>query len=49
MFEEMMVHQSLRSHLDFQTPVRHQVERADRVAAAQKAGAGAVSSLPSAL
>lgn len=49
MFVEMMVHQILGSHLHFQTPVRHQVESADRVAAAQKAGAGAVSSLPSAL
>lgn len=49
MFVEMMVRQILRSHLDFQTPARHQVESATRVAAAQKAGAVAVFSLPLAL
>lgn len=49
MFVEMTVHQILRSHLDFQTPERHQVESANRVAATQKAGAVAVFSLPLAL
>jgi len=49
MFVQMMEHQILRSHLDFQTPARHQVESATRAAATQKAGAVAVFSLPLAL
>ena len=49
MFVGMTVHQILRSRLDVQTPVRHQVGSANRVGATQKTVAVAVFSLPSAL